>query len=285
MLIWILLIGALASSGGLLFEKIILREKKVNFKHFIVATFIPMVLLMIPLLFFYGRIDPQAWELRNLLILALVVIFSVAANIFAYYAIKWEKLNNLEPVKLLEPVFVILLAFAFFESERDPLILIPTLIAAVALVASHIKKHHIHFNKYLVSGILGSLFFAIEIILSKMILEFYSPLSLYFVRSLFVGIIALVIFRPKKIFKEIGVKERWTILLISALWITYRVLAYWGYQNWGVVFTTLILLLAPVFVYTFARIFLKEKISWRNIVASIVIVLCIVYVNFRQFVF
>jgi drug/metabolite transporter (DMT)-like permease len=47
-----------------------------------------------------------------------------------------------------------------------------------------------------------------------------------------------------------------------------------------VIFTTLIFLLTPVFIYIFSRIYLNEKLNWRNILASIIIVLCVLYALF-----
>ena len=37
-------------------------------------------------------------------------------------------------------------------------------------------------------------------------------------------------------------------------------------------------MLGHVFVYLFARVFLKEKLELRNIIAAIIIVACVLYV-------
>ena len=57
----------------------------------------------------------------------------------------------------------------------------------------------------------------------------------------------------------------------------YRIIVYYGYLNVGVIFTTLLLMLGPIFIYAMAYFILKEKISWRNVVAAIVIVGSIAY--------
>ncbi|MBD3247341.1 EamA family transporter [Candidatus Pacearchaeota archaeon] len=54
-------------------------------------------------------------------------------------------------------------------------------------------------------------------------------------------------------------------------------IVYYGYLTLGVVFTTLIIMLGPVFVYIFAKIILKEKLQKRNIIAAAVIVVCVIY--------
>jgi drug/metabolite transporter (DMT)-like permease len=272
-------LGALALSFTAILEKLALRKRKIPANHLIVALFFSAVIIMIPLMLIFGKVSSEIFQLKNILILALIIIFAILANICYFYAMKWEKLSNLEPVHLLEPLLVVLFASLFFTSERNTEIIIPAIIAGLALLFSHIKKHHLDFNKYILVGILGSIFYASEIMLSKLILEFYNPLGLYFFRGLFVLGFMAIIFRPN-IFKEVKGKNRWMILLTGSLWVFYRVLAYYGYMRLGIVFTTLILMLSPVFIYLFSWKFLKEKLEWRNIVSAVVIVLCVLYVLF-----
>jgi drug/metabolite transporter (DMT)-like permease len=67
------------------------------------------------------------------------------------------------------------------------------------------------------------------------------------------------------------------MLLIGAIWVVYRVATYYGYLKIGVISTTLILMLGTVFIYIFAKIFLKEKINTRNIISSAIILACVLY--------
>jgi drug/metabolite transporter (DMT)-like permease len=273
------IVGAGAFAVAEIFQKIVLREKGVKSRHFAVASFLAAVLVMLPFLYFFGRVDSEAFLLKNLLILFGVVVFAIFANLLVFYALKWEKVTALEPVRLLEPLFVVVLAFAFLKSERDPKVLIPALVAGATLVLTHVKKHHISFNKYMVAGIFGSLFFATELLMTKFLLPYYSPISIYFARGLLVFVILGLFFRPN-LRKELGVAERWMILGTGALWVGLRIIVYYGYVNWGVVFTTLMLMLAHVFVYFLAHFALKEKMNYRNLVATAVIIACVVYVNF-----
>ncbi|MFA6269561.1 MAG: hypothetical protein WC652_07115 [archaeon] len=57
----------------------------------------------------------------------------------------------------------------------------------------------------------------------------------------------------------------------------YRLAVYFGYLKYGIIFTTLITMLAPIVVYLFACKFLKEKLNWKNVLSSAIIVACIVY--------
>ncbi len=272
----ILILGALAFSSSTLLEKIVLKNKNMKITSYFVGVFLSTIIIMLPLLFFFGGVEPEAFSIKNLIILFFIIIFSIVANLFYFYAIKWEKITAIEPVLILEPLFIVLLAFIFFKSERNYFILIPSLIATLTLVFSHLKKHHLQFNKFLVAGIFSSLFFAIELLISNLILDYYSPLSLYFVRGFFVFIFSALIFRPN-LSKELNKKERLLIFLTGGFWVIYRVVIYFGYAHWGIIFTTLILMLTPIFVYVFAFLFLKEKLTKRNVVAMIIILICVIY--------
>jgi len=86
-------------------------------------------------------------------------------------------------------------------------------------------------------------------------------------------LVTLVILRPKT---NINNKSKWIILLISAVWVFYRLILYYGYEIYGIVFTTILFILTPIFVYIFAVIFLKEKITLKQIISSIIILVCVV---------
>jgi len=272
--------GAIALAGGTILERIVLKKKKVGVNLYQTASFLAIVISLLPLIYFFWRMDPGAMEPRNIVIFFLVIFFSIIANLLVFYSLKWEKVGNLEPARILEPLFVILLAiiFSFFAEnlyDRNLKIIIPAIIASLALIFSHIKRHHLRFNPYFVAAIIGSFFFALELILSRLILDFYSPVTFYFLRSSSIFLLSLLIFRPD--FKKLDTKVRWQIFATGFIWTVYRIVVYYGYLNVGVIFTTLLLMLGPIFIYTLAHFILKEKISWRNLITAIVIVGSIVY--------
>lgn len=280
-MIYLPFLSALGLAGGTILEKIVLKKRKVGIKLYQTASFFAISVLMIPLLFFYWKLTPEAIQTKNIFIFSLVIIFSIIANLFVFYSLKWEKVTTLQPARISEPLMVVILSvilsFIFTEYyERNLNILIPTLIAGLALVLSNVKKSKLVFNKYILAAIAGSFFFATELVISKLILDFYSPITFYFLRCSTIFIISLIIFRPK--IKVLDKKTSSLILLTGALWVVYRVLIYYGFQSLGVIFTMLIIMLGPVFVYLFAFIFLKEKMSIQNIIASIIVLASVLYV-------
>jgi len=274
------ILGALFESTGAILVKKIANKHNTNYKNFIVYIFLSILLVSLPLLFFFWRVEPGATDLGNLILLAVIVIVSIFANLFIFYSLKREDLSELQPIRLTTPLFTILFVFIlsfFFEvyaSERNYSILILALVASLALVLAHVKKDHIVFNKYSITALVGSILFAIEMTLSKPILFFYSPITFYFIRSLWIFIITWTIFHPK--LSALTRKTKVMIFILSILAVSFRVILYYGFLTIGVIFTTTIFILAPVLTYVFAAIFLKEKITKRQIISSIVIVACVI---------
>ena len=274
------LLGAMALALGTILERIVLKIRKINVKEYQTASFFAIVLALVPLVYFFWRLDSPALETENVLIFALVIFFSIIANLFVFYSLKWEKVNILEPARVLEPLFIILLAiiFSFFAEnlyERNIKVIAPALIASFALVFSHIKRHHLSFNKYFIAAILGSFFFALELVISRLILDFYSPITFYFLRSSSIFLLSFFIFRPN--FKGIKTKTAGLIFITGVIWVIYRLIVYYGYLQLGVISTTLLLMLGPIFIYALAHFILKEKMSWKNFVVAIIIVSSIIY--------
>ena len=285
MFVYIPILGAIALATGTIFEKIILAKRKVEIKLYQTTSFFLIEISLLPLIYFFWKMTPEAFEAKNILIFVGVIISATIANFLFYYSLKWEKVSNLEPARMLEPLFTIFLAIAFsfvipviYESNSK--IIIPAIIASLALIFSHVKKHHITFNKYFIAAIFSSLFFAFELVISRMILDYYSPFTFYFFRCFSIFLISLIAFKPKfSSLKKIKANTKWMIFATALIWIVYRIIIYYGYLNYGIVFTTLMVMLGPVFIYLFAFIFLKEKISIRNIIAGIVILGCVLYAS------
>ncbi|MEN7981849.1 MAG: DMT family transporter [Nanoarchaeota archaeon] len=280
-MIYIPVLGAMALASGIILQKIVLKRKRIDIKLYQTLEFFAIVLVMLPLIYFFWKLDAEALQMKNIFIFSLVILFSIAANLFTFYSVKWEKISNIEPAKILEPLFVIILAIFFSYVvdgnlfDRKLSVIIPAFVAGLALIFSHVEKHNLTFNKYFIAAVLGSFFFALELVISRLILDYYSPMTFYFLRGISIFSLSLIIFRPKLIKLKPKVKAQ--IFVIGFIWVLYRIIVYYGYINLGVIFTTLMLMLGPIFVYLFAYIFLKEKLKPKNIIAAIVIVASVLY--------
>ncbi|NCN86308.1 DMT family transporter [archaeon] len=275
--------GSLALAGGTIVERLVLMKRKVSVKLYQFGQFLSLVMVMIPFLPFFWSISPDFYSTKNILILFLVILLSVAANLFTFFSMKWEKLGKLESAKITEPLFTILLAFVFsfiFGEglyDRNSQILIPALISAGALIFAHMKRHHLTFNKYFIAALIGSFLFASELIVSRLILNYFNPITFYFIRCAGVLIFSFIFFRPK--FNN-GIDTRTTLEILGTgvIWFVYRIIVYFGYTSFGVIETTLAIMLGPVLVYFFAWKFLKEKLNWKQLVSAGIIIGCVLYV-------
>ena len=128
--------------------------------------------------------------------------------------------------------------------------------------------------------------YPIEAILIKNLLYLYSPLSMYLFRTLGVFIVLSIWFlliAPRVAgdkhvnFSKWKLKNYALTLLISGIAVAQMVLIYYGYRNVGVIFTTLILTLAPILTYLGCAVILKERPKKRILAAALVILACIIY--------
>ena len=284
---YIPVIGALLESIGMIIEKKTLKKKNINYRNYSVYSFLAIVCVIIPFLFFFWKLSKEAFKPLNLLIFFIIVLTALCANLFIFYSLKRETLSEFEPVSMMQPLFVILLAFilSFFipiySNEKNPFILILALIASIALISAHIKKNHLVFDKYIISALIGGFLFSIELVLSKTILPYYSSWTFYFLRCLVILFISYIIFRPS--FKKIDKESRYMTWGVSLIWVIYRVILYWGYESLGIIYTTVVLsILTPVLIFVFARIFLKEKITKRQIISAVIILICVIIATFNQ---
>ncbi|MBI2451949.1 DMT family transporter [Candidatus Pacearchaeota archaeon] len=269
-------IGSFLEAAGMIIEKKILGKRNINFKNYTVYEFLAILVVMLPIIYFFWRIDKEAFIFGKLAVFILVVIFSVMANLLIFYSLKREHITEFEPVWLMQPFFTIILAFIFYESERNFFGLGLALTASITLVASHVKKHHFTFDRYILAAFLGSFCFSVELVLSRLILDYYSPFSLYFLRSSFIFLITFIIFRPsfKPVIREKKIGAM--ILFVGLIWVFYRVIIYYGYLAFGIIFTTTIFILSPVFIFLFATFYLKEKPTLRYIISTLIMVICVV---------
>jgi len=278
---YIPILGSLLEASGTIIEKKVIKKKNINYKNYIVYGFLTIVCTSIPFLFFFWKLSPEALELKNILIFSSIIIASLIANLLIFYSLKRKSLSEFEPIRLTQPLFTILLAFmlSFFipayADERNPAIILLALIASITLIIAHINKHHIKFDKYIIAALIGSFFFALELVLSKTILPYYSSWSFYFLRCLFILIISAAIFRPN--LKTIDKQTHYFTWTTSLIWITYRVILYWSYESLGIVFTTITLsILTSIFIFVLAKIFLKEKPTMRQVISAAIIILCVI---------
>lgn len=190
------IIGSLLEATGTILEKKVLRNNGLDPRHYTTYEFLAIFLVMLPFAFLFWKINPLASSIKNILLFAFVIIVATFANLLIFYSLKREKVSEFEPIWLMQSVFVIILAFIFYKSERNITLFWLAIVANVALISAHVRKHHLVFDKYILAALFGSFLFAVELVASKSLLPYYNPFAFYFIRCFFILLICYICFRP-----------------------------------------------------------------------------------------
>lgn len=225
----------------------------------------------------FGWVKPEALSLYYIIIGILMIISASLWNILLSQALQKEKVIEFELIQMLQPLFTIFLGSLIFSSERSIYILPVAIVASIALIIAHIKRHHIYFDKYCRYLLWAVVLMSVEMIFIKILLSVYSPVALYMFRTFFVVLAMWIILRPT--FKTIDTKKIFTMIGTAALAVIQMVLFYTAINSEGLVFTTLILILSPILIYLFAICVYKEKITFRIAFSFLVIIICILFVS------
>lgn len=270
------ILAAILQSGSMTFDKIILSMKKMNYKNYIGVSF-PLIFIftLIIFLIFKPKFNPDFFQLKYYLLIISLIIIILITNILYYKALKKDLLSEMETLTLLKGIPLILFAAIIFPNERNPIIIIFSIIAVGSIIWSHWEHHHFKISKDTLPFLLWILTIgAFTGVLYKWILDVMNPITLQLITD---GVIVLII--TPLYFKDIKTISKkalpliiLTSLLTSIAWILY----YFSYQISGIIYTVLIFSLQPVLVYFISLIFLKEKFNYKKFTAFIIILIVII---------
>jgi drug/metabolite transporter (DMT)-like permease len=274
------IISSIGYASGIVADKIILSKKKVPVMRFVPLLFIWLCVITAIFVPKWGWIKwNELLSTKLLILLVLMVVIAVIWNIYYYRGIQKEEIHEFELIMLLSPLVTIIFAEIFLPKERDLSVFIAGLIASLALIITRFRHHHLKVGKTAWFTIFAMVLMSLESIIIKELLSVISPVSLYFIRTLIIAIVFLLLYRPKLF--EIS-RDVFGLTIISAIFgVVQMVLKFYGFANLGVVETTMILVLGPFLVYFFSFFYFKEKLYKRDIFAALVVVASILWVTFK----
>ncbi len=267
--------SAISESFAIITDRFILKHKKIDSNTFVATLFIFLALISLSLLFIFEVSYNQLTPLASF-ILFMIIIGAILQNWLFYFSLKNRNLSLLEPIRNSEPILVIAMAFLIFPDERNILIIILGVITTIALIYAHLEKNKlkIALDRYAAIAFSAVLISALLNLAYKYVLEYISPISLYIFRSIGVAIILSLLIRPK--ITSIEKKQLLFFIISALLYSAAFILKFLAIKQVGVSITILILALSPTIIYIFSYLLLKEKITKNQIIASIVIILCII---------
>ena len=273
------IVASLGYVGGIISNKFTLSKYRVPVMRFLPLQFLWLAVISSIFLVRFGHID---WAIftnyKYIFTFVLMITVAVSWNILSCYGMQKEELHEFELIMLLSPLMTIIFATIFLPSERSWGVFLPAIIASTALIATRFRKHHVKIGAAAWRTIISMVLMSFESILIKELLAVASPVSLYFVRTAVIAVVLLVMYRPKMFSMP---ASAYALTILSAIFgVVQMILKFYGFQSLGVVETTMILVLGPFLVYLASAIFFKERLFKRDLFAAVVVVLCILYVEF-----
>lgn len=268
-------IAALGQAGGIILDKIVLTRHRVEVRVFIPVLFLFLFLLTTLLFPWLGWISDEFLTLKYQLLFWLMILLAIVWNIFYYRGAKAEKVQEFELIIMAQPLVTVFLASIFLTNERSWPIIIAATIAGLTLILSRLRKEHLQFSREMWGLILAVFLMSLELIVIDLLLKIFSPVAIYCLRTGFLALFFYLYYRPR--LKMISRLNYGLILLSAFLGVVQMVAKFYGFSEFGVIYTSLILTIAPVLVYIFSIFWLHEKLRARTILAALVILICIIY--------
>lgn len=277
----IVFISALANSANILLDKLVLSRQKMTLQNYIPLLFAFLFLATLITVPWLGGVDTVlAWNQQYIFYFVLMVLLAIMWNIFYYQGLQKEKLVEFEMIILLTPLATVILSALFFPEEFNGPVFLAALLGGLTLFLSHVERHHFQFDRYAIHLLLAVILMAMEAMVQKELLLVYSPVMLYLIRTAVLAIFFTIYYRPK--LHEIKDVQFKLVAASGALGALYFVTRLYGFQEYGVVFTTLVLLLGPVVVSLFDTKINGTPVKRRTILAFIVILGCVAYAATQQ---
>lgn len=271
-----LLISALSGSFNVILSKVILTRRHVSVHVFTPLTFLFLFLITGIVVPWLGKLDFGAiLQPKPLTVAGIMIVVAALWNVLHDRAVKNETLQEFESTILLVPLATTLLSALIFPQERNARLVLAALVASLALVASHIEKRHLVFNRHSRWLLLAVILIAFENIMVNYLLGFWSPATLYFARTFFIFVLLGLMAKPT--FGQLSGRSVWLTFCAAAAGVVHMIALYYGYQTSGIVFTTLILVLQPVFIFLIDKLFLHDKLQPRYLIATAVIITAVIY--------
>jgi len=258
-----------------IYDKMILSRERVGYKAFLVVVFFFVFVFAIVLFPIFGWINFGELTSYHYWLFGGAVAIAVLYNYLLQKSIQQQALCEIEIFLWLNPLLTIFIASLLLPGEQNSNIVYASIIAGFAIFFAHIEKRHLKFSSYSLFMFLAVILMSLEVVVFRLLLEVVSPIVLYALRTGSIFLIYLFIFGiPKKGLPSKKTKE---LAIMAGMWVFFNFFMFTGYKNLGIILTTLIFMMSLSITAIFGYIFLNERLKKRQILATIVIVIAIIY--------
>lgn len=271
-------IAMVTKSAGTMYSRWVLRTYRLQPATGIFYGFVGAFILMAFLSPWFGGIDLMLLEPWLVAFLFASVGLGLVANVFSVAALKKESLRNYELVEIVAPFVTMGMAALVYVDEREPIRLALGLLAAGSFCLTHMEGRHFRLQPMDRWLLVGVALFAVETLLIKSLLLVFEPVTYYGLRAGLIALVALIVLRPPLAVASpvVGGHFAATTLLggLRSIATLYSI------RYLGIVMTSLVLLLEPILLAICSRFALRERWSFRQGVGFVVIIGCVVLLEF-----
>ncbi|MFH1749610.1 MAG: DMT family transporter [bacterium] len=257
------------------YDKMILSRERVDHRAFLVVVFFFVFVFTIVLFPIFGWINFNELTTYHYWLFGGAIAIAVLYNYILHKSIQNQALCEVEIFLWLNPLVTIFIASLLLPGEQNPNIMIASIVAGLAIFFAHIEKRHLKFSSYSLFMFITIILMSLETVVFRLLLEVVSPIALYGLRTGIIFLIYLFMFGIPK--KGIPHKKTKELAIMAGMWLFFNFFMFTGYKNLGIVLTTLIFMTSLSITAIFGYVFLNERLKKRQILATIVIVIAIVY--------
>ena len=273
------LISALANAGSLITDKFILSRERVTIKVFLPISFILLFAFTLLLTPWLGHVDWALAQMSNaMFLLFIMILLAIGWNVLYYQTLQQDKAHHHEMLSMFTPLFTIILAAIFFKDEVSPQIFVLAIISSGALIYAKSNREHFLPSQTTYNALLGMIMLSAESIVIRELLYYYTPVALYAIRTFFLALFFLAYYHPR--LGQVKVKHWGVIAISSVIGAAMMITRFYAFSELGLIYTTMITILAPMIVFLFSWSLLHERIKARMIVALAVVLVCVALATF-----
>ncbi|MFH1088553.1 MAG: hypothetical protein V1719_01785, partial [Patescibacteria group bacterium] len=225
-------------------KRLFVKFRQITYRSFTWWLFIWIIVVALFLSPWFFHMDPTAFSHQYLWWLLALAFLAANYNLLYYYSLEREKVAEIEPFLLFNPLVAVVIASLFYADERSWHIYIAAAVAGLVLAWSHLKHNQLKLKKPLLSLLAFSVLYGLEAVVIKHLLAVYSPLALYLVRAVIVVIFLWIL--QKGAIQRIKVAYIPQFLLVAGGAVAASVFLYLSYQTVGIAVTVFTLLLSPI---------------------------------------
>lgn len=207
-------------------------------------------------------------------LLVLIGVIDTTANYFFFKTFEKTEASIATPILSLAPAFT----FFFGWLVLGDIVSLKTYILAVAIIVLTVLfsvdfKNFYRFKvNTLIPALLASLLFGISAVPSKFLLsqlDAINPPTLYMFRAGFIALFSLIMFGPSIV--KISIEQYRIIFFRGLVVISQWVFLYYALQKGSAGVAVTLVNITPIFVFILAIVFLREKPTFKKVLASVLI--------------